>query len=217
MIAFKLNKNGLVYYNQKDYNEALKFFNQAIKLNSSNVDALLNRSLCAYHLGQFESALGSLEKAIELDPDLLKAHIYIGRSLYKLKKINKAFEHYDRLLEYNSESFALIYFYKALLLKSEKKYNEAIIYFGKSISKNIYVCEAYLNKSICRLELKDIENSLADYKKAIDEPNLKVLLKYLNDIKKLEDLKNLNTNLEVKFSYLIFFILKISNLFLFFF
>jgi|GEM_PF-4403374 len=63
----KLSKQGLEHFEQKDCDQAVRKFNQAIKKDTLNGQAFYGLSLCHYEIGDYESALDLVSKSISLD------------------------------------------------------------------------------------------------------------------------------------------------------
>ncbi len=53
---------GGLYFNQKEYNKAIYYYNKALKIKPLFIDAIVEKGVCYYAIGNFETALKSLEK-----------------------------------------------------------------------------------------------------------------------------------------------------------
>jgi Flp pilus assembly protein TadD len=62
----KLNKKGIVLGNQGKYNEAIKCFDEAIRLDPKDVDAWNNKGIVLGALGRISEANAAKAKAKEL-------------------------------------------------------------------------------------------------------------------------------------------------------
>jgi len=64
--------NALIF--EKRYKEAIKYFDRAIELNPSAVQAYINRGVCKSMLGKLKEAYEDFERAHELDPNYAIIH-----------------------------------------------------------------------------------------------------------------------------------------------
>ncbi len=75
---------GLIYSEMKDYANAVKFFEDALKLASASNPDLLDSVFYFYYgaalerNGQFDQAVAQFQKAIEINPDYADAYNYLG-------------------------------------------------------------------------------------------------------------------------------------------
>lgn len=81
------------------YQEAVKLFTEAIKLNPNDYRFFGNRSYCYDRLGLFERALKDSEKAISLAPHWAKGYFRKGRALCGLKKYSESEEAFEIVLK----------------------------------------------------------------------------------------------------------------------
>ena len=51
------------------YEEALKCYNNALKLDKNDLSAIYNKGIVLKEIGKYEEALKCFKKALELDPD----------------------------------------------------------------------------------------------------------------------------------------------------
>ena len=72
LAAFAWNNKGWALYSLKQYDEALTAFDQALMLKDDYHQALYNRARVYVFLGNRDSAIASLQRAIVLNPDYKK-------------------------------------------------------------------------------------------------------------------------------------------------
>jgi len=68
-ITLEWIRRGNDLYNTGEYEEALKYYDKAIKKSPDYANAWYNRGIALYCLGKYEEALKCYDKAIELDPN----------------------------------------------------------------------------------------------------------------------------------------------------
>eukprot|EP00924_Labyrinthula_sp_SR-Ha-C_P010691 snap_masked-scaffold_49-processed-gene-1.74-mRNA-1 protein AED:0.02 eAED:0.02 QI:0/-1/0/1/-1/1/1/0/584 len=86
-----------------DYDKAINWYTEAIKLNESHV-YYSNRSAAYLSKGFAESALKDANKAIDLKPDWPKGYSRKGAALHKLLQFDKSVEAYEKGLELDPEN-----------------------------------------------------------------------------------------------------------------
>ncbi|EAL61181.1 tetratricopeptide-like helical domain-containing protein [Dictyostelium discoideum AX4] len=88
--ATEFKNQGNAAFSSKDYNSAVKCFDQAIELDPSNHILYSNRSASLLALDKNEDALTDAKKAIELKPDWSKGYLRETNALYKLGRFEEA-------------------------------------------------------------------------------------------------------------------------------
>ncbi|KAM9987449.1 hypothetical protein ACTFIZ_005181 [Dictyostelium cf. discoideum] len=88
--ATEFKNQGNAAFSSKDYNTAVKCFDQAIELDPSNHILYSNRSASLLALDKNEDALTDAKKAIELKPDWSKGYLRETNALYKLGRFPEA-------------------------------------------------------------------------------------------------------------------------------
>ncbi|KAJ3069119.1 Hsp90 cochaperone, partial [Quaeritorhiza haematococci] len=92
--AEDLKSQGNKAFSSGDYETAIKFFSQAIDLDSSNHVLYSNRSAAYASLKDYEKALQDAEKTVQIKPDWAKGYSRKGAALYGLQKLKEASEAY---------------------------------------------------------------------------------------------------------------------------
>ena len=164
--SHQLNAIGVELYNQGKFEQALKYFEDAIFLYSKNVQAYNNLGLCYIRLKQFLKGVDFFKKALEINPLFEDASLNLA-NCYFLKK--------------NYQN-ALIYYYKSkkTLDKYPKNYlNLGEIYlelgrpkdaeesYRKLIAIDPKNYDAYNNLGVTLNRQNKFKESNISYKKAI--------------------------------------------------
>jgi len=162
--AFKLEKN---------YGEALKYFQKTIELKPDYKDAFSNIGSIFLNLKLYEEALINFNKYLKLKPDDIQCLINKGNSLFNLNRFQEAIDHYDNSLkEKKNYSF---YFNKAVALIKLNKYEEAITNYSEALKlrpNNSNAAECWSNKATALKYLGKYEEALIHYEKAFElKPN----------------------------------------------
>jgi tetratricopeptide (TPR) repeat protein len=143
------------------------------------------RGLNFYYKGDYNLALKSFEKAIELKPDYVEAWNSKGVALSRLGKHYEAILSFEMALRIRSD-FYKAYYNKGTTLAKIGRHEEAIKCFHKAIELNPNHTSSWYNLA-CVYSLKGNKEKALEYlKKAIElNPKLK------EEAKKDQDFKNL--------------------------
>lgn len=150
---------GFEDFNNKNYERALKSFDNALKMFKSNknlkrdqgrvlyANALFGKSATLSFLGKYKEALKSLDKTLEMITKLLDespelcdtlddrratALSYKGYDLYNLRRYKEALESFDKALELNPEYVDAL-FGKSATLKNLGRFKEAIEFCERAL------------------------------------------------------------------------------------
>ena len=123
--------------NESQYDEALKLYEKALLLQKSrtrfNPIIMDNMAGIYFRKGEYQKAIELLEKALAVSPDYSKGRYDLIQILIKLGRWNSASEHADYLLKKHADHEGYLN-QKGLILLHQKRYDEAIEYFQKSLS-----------------------------------------------------------------------------------
>jgi tetratricopeptide (TPR) repeat protein len=150
----------LIYYNAKNYDQALSDFNKAIELDLKYVYAYYNRGDVYKALGKYTQAIADYNKASELDPNYAwpwhsKALVYISQKDYEkaLESINKALT-----IAKNAT------FYSTLgdIYREMGKIGKALASYDKALEINPFDIDTSKNKQAILTDINNIWNELID-------------------------------------------------------
>ena len=92
-------QNGIAKHNQKDYKDAIKDYEKAIKADPNYKEAYFNRGVCALALKNFKLAMSDFDKTIELDPKFIKAYYSRASVWVSQEKYLEALPDLDKTIE----------------------------------------------------------------------------------------------------------------------
>lgn len=92
---------------QNNLEDAVKFYSEAINLDSNNAVLYSNRSAAYAKLGKYDLALNDAEKAVQIKPDWSKAYSRKGTALVYLGKLDEAIETYEKGLQIDPQNSQL--------------------------------------------------------------------------------------------------------------
>lgn len=111
-LYYELGRNLNIYY-RVFAKEAVKAFDEAIKLKPDYAEAYSGKGCALNNLERYEEALVACNKAIKLKPDYADAYCYRGDALYRQKKYHEAIIEYDQAITLKPEDS--VYYYKKAL------------------------------------------------------------------------------------------------------
>ena len=178
---------GSAFYNQKKYEDALKAYEEAIRLNPQHANAYFRKGDTLDELGRSEEAVRMYDEAIRLNPNDANIYYYKGIALQNLKRFDDAVRAYDEAIRLNP-SYATAYLNKGNALSDLKKYEEAVRAYEQAIRLNPNYALAYNNKGIALSDLKRFDDAVRAYDEAI-RLNPSYATAYYNKGNALRDLK----------------------------
>ena len=96
---------GSVFTNQKKYSQAIKYFDQAIKINPDNAEAFNNKGTCLREEKRLSESILAFNRAIELKQDFADAYYNKANSLQDQQKSQLALANYDKAIQYKPDFF----------------------------------------------------------------------------------------------------------------
>ncbi|KAL9692783.1 hypothetical protein quinque_000071 [Culex quinquefasciatus] len=131
----ELKDQGNRMFTARKYEDAINLYTKAIIKNPTNATYFTNRALCHIKMKRWDSSCTDCRRALDMDPNLVKGHFFLGLSLMELDSFDEAIKHLMRAHD----------------LAKEQKLN-----FGDDIASQL----RYLN----RLINEDMENRIAKLK-----------------------------------------------------
>lgn len=144
---------GTVYFGLKKYKDALRSFQDAVKLNPNNKEALVGMGSAEKARGRLDHAEMNFKKALALFPNAAELHYNIGDLFMGQQKTNDAIRSFEKAYELNQDLFP------ALIQLSG-------IYYGqKAYEKTAYYLELLLEKDPSNQSLVDRLNEVRGFLK----------------------------------------------------
>jgi tetratricopeptide (TPR) repeat protein len=130
-----LNDLGLTFQAQKEFGEAIKYYDKALEIEPDMFEALSNKALCMMQTDRLDEAYRLYKRTIELSPDFLQGWYHLG--YINIKRINyaEALDYLDKAIELNDEYY-LAWFAKHDLLTKMNRTEEAKQCLNKAIELN---------------------------------------------------------------------------------
>jgi len=166
--AEELYAKGLQNFNDKNYSEALKFFNEAVAKDKSNTTYLLKRGETKSFAGKSILAITDYNKVIQLDSDNSMAYALRSAIYVELKDFKSAIDDCQKAIGINPKNeLAYIRMGDSYITMEPKNYLEAMKSYNYAINLNPNNSVALHNRGIAKKELKDYLGAIEDFNKAI--------------------------------------------------
>ena len=178
------------YKSMGDYTNALKNYEEAIKLDPANSDLRYNMGVAYLELNSPYSAKKALQKAVDLNKDNSKAYnllsfvnqkiiteiINSSYSKFENKNYVEAFEILDNAIKQYPEN-AQLYYYRALVSDALGRNSAQISDLQKAISLDPSYYISYYQLGIAYEKINDERNALISYERFLSiEPDEKDLV-----------------------------------------
>jgi tetratricopeptide (TPR) repeat protein len=131
-IVYDLIEKGHMSFNKSKYEEAVKWYDQALKIDPKSTDSLNGKGLVFNKLGRYEEAITWFDKAIEIDPNFVYALNNKGVTLTNLGRYEEAITWFDKAIEIDPNFVDALY-NKGGALAELGKYEEAIVWTNKAL------------------------------------------------------------------------------------
>ena len=123
---------GNEHYHAKRFEEAVQFYEEAIKLDPVRPIFWNNKGAAHFNLGKYHEAIECHDKALQLDENNIEAWNNKGTSLNALGKYREAIECYDKALQLD-ENYISAWYNKGNAHFNLGKYHEALISIDMAI------------------------------------------------------------------------------------
>jgi tetratricopeptide (TPR) repeat protein len=130
--VYELIEKGNMSFNKSKYEEAVKWYDQALKIDPKSIDALNGKGLVFNKLGRYEEAITWFDKAIEIDPNFVYALNNKGVTFANLGSYEEAITWFDKAIEIDPNFVDALY-NKGGALAELGKYDEAIVWTNKAL------------------------------------------------------------------------------------
>ncbi|MEN8248228.1 MAG: tetratricopeptide repeat protein [Bacteroidota bacterium] len=142
----KLNflKKGNIAYDNSEYNSALRYYNEGIKIDSTFVDIWNNKGLTLMKLERYDEAIYCFNKAISFKPEYGEALLNSARANLEVHQHFAALEQLERLSKVWPDT-SLLPFTAGLIYADMGKNKEAIAEFKSALEKDSSNVETLVN------------------------------------------------------------------------
>lgn len=150
----------------KDFQEAVKLYDEAIALDETNSKAHWGRCYSLNAMTQFQPAIAACDAALKLQPDYPEALWSKGYALEQQRQYDKALELYNRAIELRPD-FAEAWSNKGTTLFRMQRLEESVNAFEQATRLNPELAEAWNNRGAVLWSLRRFDEAIASVDRAI--------------------------------------------------
>lgn len=150
----------------EDFEEAIQLFDEILKTDKNNLDAIYGKGNAFFLLGNFEKALKCFDKYLRINPEDEYAWNYKGIVLFNLENPKDTLKCYNKSIEINSD-FDLPWFNKGLYFIENIENENARECFERAIHINPKESDYWLFKGRTYL-MEDDDEALKCFEKALE-------------------------------------------------
>ena len=159
-------KIGLVHHQAGRLQEAEQIYQQVLKVDSDNPDALHLLGLMAHQVGNSEIAVQMIERAVRIQPSAPEYLNNLGEVYRSLRRLGEATTSYEKALAIKPE-YAEALSDRGVALQELKRYEEALASYDRALAIKPEYAEALSNRGLALQGLKRYEEALASYDRAL--------------------------------------------------
>lgn len=145
---------GQEFYQKKDYDTAIEYFQKALALNKKNIQAYNNLAMCYWIKGNTSCAIKYFIKANKICKYYTQPLVNLSNLYKQLGRTNEQVYYLKKAVKLNNNDY-LAYYWLGDYYHSIGKYPDAIINFKEAIKINPKCPNAYLSLAICFFETED--------------------------------------------------------------
>jgi tetratricopeptide (TPR) repeat protein len=131
--------------------------------------SLLERGIQLEQAGRLDDAISAHEKALQLDPGLMQAHVNLISLYGRTGNFQKAEEHYQAALKLNPDKYPDAYYNYGVLLMKEGKLGEAQAEFATALKINPLYADAHNDLGYVLESQGKLDDAASEYRKAAEE------------------------------------------------
>lgn len=154
------------YYEKKKYQLALIILEEIIAKDPTDVEAINNRGLNKFALGDYAAARNDYNRVLAINPRHAKAINNLGFLKYTLGDVTAAMADYERALSINPR-LAKAYNNRGVAKYSLGEKEAALADYNTAIGIDSTLAEAFLNRGTAYYNWRNIENARRDYNQAV--------------------------------------------------
>ena len=140
---YDLYKKGINSMSNEKFEDAVRSFELALRLDSKYVDAWIKKGYSHFHLGEYNSAITSYDKALEIDINNVEPWNLKGLAYYRLRNYDKAISSCEKAIDVNPNE-AMVWYNYACYLVLSGRIDEGL----EALKRSIEIDINYAKKSV---------------------------------------------------------------------
>ena len=160
------NDLGMQLQEADQMQEAIRQYEQALRLYPDFADAHINLGDAMLQSGRIQEAIGHYEQALRLKPDFPKGHNDFGTALVQLGRLQEAIEHYEQALRIKPD-FADAHYNLGDALIQAGKVQEAISHWEQALRIKPDLAEAHNSLGNALIQAGKVQEAIEHYEQAL--------------------------------------------------
>ena len=156
----------LAYYKLYEYQESVKYLNQALEIQKDCITALALRGLAYKQLNQNDNAKADFDRAITIKPKDYEDWLGLNIAFAELQQYEQALASIDKAVKLKPDSYEA-WMYHGITLASLGRHEQAFASNDKAVKLNPDSYEAWMYHGISLASLGRHEQALASIDKAV--------------------------------------------------
>ena len=159
------SQEGDVFYQNGDYEQAIRSYTEYLELNPTNIKALYNRGRAYEEMELHELAYKDFVAVLEEDGENLQANLSVGSYYYRKQDYNEAKHFFGQAIKYHEQS-AQAHFLSARAFHKQGMIDEAMKGYNQALQLDSDFGDAYLYRGALKSYLKKNRGACEDYQRA---------------------------------------------------
>jgi len=131
-LVSEMIQEGNLLINKSQYEDAIKLYDQILKIDPRSVEAVNGKGLAFNKLGRYDDAITWFDNALKIEPTFINALNNKGVALANLDKFEEAIIWFDKAIKINPNFVEALY-NKGGALAELGKYDEAAMWTNKAL------------------------------------------------------------------------------------
>ncbi|MCF8277727.1 MAG: tetratricopeptide repeat protein [Flavobacteriales bacterium] len=162
-------ERGVSSFNEGDYKQAKRWFDWALKADSTDLVAISNRAHTKRALNDFQGAFEDFHKATELAPNEGNTHFWMALCAFNVGDYESSVKGNSKALELGSEQGTQAYMNRAQTFIRMGKNQKALAdYDSVIVKKDQRLMQAHFDRGQLHMRMNDQKSALKDYKKVVE-------------------------------------------------
>jgi protein O-mannosyl-transferase len=163
--------SSLTYLRNKDWKDEITLWKDNAVKTPDNARAHFNLGYAWLNIGQYDNAIASYERVIEINPNSADAHYHLGIACWRNHEWDKAMVEYNRAIEIKPD-FTFAYYSRGIGYGSLRDWNKSIADFTRAIGLKPDYADALYKRGNLYWMIEEWDKAIADYTRVIGiEPN----------------------------------------------
>ena len=151
---YDLYNKGINSMSNEKFEDAIRSFELALRLDQKYVDAWIKKGYAHFHLGEYKSAISAYDRALEIDINNVEPWNLKGLAYYRLKNYDKAIAACEKAIDVNPND-AMVWYNYACYLVLSGRIDEGL----EGLKRSIEIDINYAKKSV---RDRDFESARAE-------------------------------------------------------